>query len=61
MEMLLNFTFWRGNYVRSFWYGFAVQMRYKSHEHSGLAWGGILGKIIVEQLIMDLEVHIWTF
>ena len=68
-------TFWPGNYIWSFSYTFGLQMRhiwtlrpgfytefrYKSREHSGLAWGAIFGKMILEQLIMDLEVHIWTF
>ena len=35
--------------------GFYTELRYKSREHSGLAWGAIFGKMILEQLIMDLE------
>ena len=52
-------TFWPGNYIWSFSYTFGLQMRhiwtlrpgfytefrYKSREHSGLAWGAIFGKV----------------
>ena len=57
----LRLTFWLGNYIRSFPYTFGPQMkdigtlrpgfysefRYKSYEHSGLAWEAILKKVIV--------------
>ena len=52
-------TFWQGNYLQSFTYGFGVvvrdlgewrpgfysELRYKSRGHSGLAWEAILGKM----------------
>ena len=51
-------TFWPGNYIGSFSYGFEVvvrdigewrpgfytEFRYKSYEHSGLAWEAIFKK-----------------
>ena len=54
-------TFRPGNYIWSFSYGFRVvvrdnwewrpgfysEFRYKSREHSGLAWGAILEKVLV--------------
>ena len=53
-------TFWLGNYIWSFpglgvqlrdiWTlrpGFYTEFRYKSREHSGLAWGAILRKVFV--------------
>ena len=61
-------TFWLGNYIRSFSYGFGVQVRdiwtlrpgfysefrYKSREYSGLAWGAILRKLFVLTLFPRL-------
>ena len=61
-------TFWLGNYIWSFSYGFGVvvrdilkwrpgfysEFRYKSYEHSGLAWGAILGKVFVLTLFPRL-------
>ena len=61
-------TFRPGNYIWSFSYGFGVvvrdiwewrpgfytEFRYKSREHSGLAWGAILRKVFVLTLIPRL-------
>ena len=58
-------TFWLGNYIWSLSYGFGVvvkdiwewrpgfytEFRYKSYEHSGLAWGAIFEKVIQNQEI----------
>ena len=61
-------TFRPGNYIWSFSYGFGVlvrdlgewrpgfysEFRYKSREHSGLAWGAILRKVFVLTLVPRL-------
>ena len=61
-------TFRPGNYIWSFSYGFGVvvrdnwewrpgfysEFRYKSREHSGLAWGAILEKVFVLTLFPRL-------
>ena len=61
-------TFWPGNYIWSFSYTFGLQMRhiwtlrpgfysefrYESREHSGLAWGAILRKVLVLTLFPRL-------
>ena len=63
-------TFWPGNYIWSFSYTFGLQMRhiwtlrpgfytefrYKSSEHSGLAWGAIFDKMSKFQ-----EMHTFWF
>ena len=64
----LRLTFRLGNYIRSFPYTFGPQMkdigtlrpgfysefRYKSYEHSGLAYGAIFKKVLVLTLIPRL-------
>ena len=58
-------TFWQGNYFWSFTYGFGVvvrdlgewrpgfytELRCASHEHSGLPWGAIFGKVVQSEEI----------
>ena len=62
-------TFWLGNSIRSFAYGFRVvvrdiwewrpgfysEFRYKSCEHSDLGWGAILRKMLVLTFCAELQ------
>ena len=64
-------TFRPGNYIWSFSYGFGVlvrdlgewrpgfytEFRYKSYEHSGLAWGAIFKKCMFWSYFQDYHVH----
>ena len=64
----VRLTFWPGNYIWSFSHGFGVvvrdiwewrpgfytEFRYKSYEHSGLAWGAILRKVLALTLFLEL-------
>ena len=67
----VRLTFWPRNYIWSFSYGFGVvvrdlgewrpgfysEFRYKSYEHSGLAWGAIFKKCLFWSYFQDYHVH----
>ena len=68
----LRLTFRPGNYIRRFSYGFGVvvrdlgewrpgfysEFRYKSYEHSGLAWGAIFKKMLFGSYFQNEPVHL---
>ena len=56
-ELYLEFSYSFGVLVRDIWTsrpGFYTEFRYESREHSGLAWGTILRKVLVLTLIQSL-------
>ena len=67
----LRLTFRPGNYIWRFSYGFGLlvrdlgkwrpgfytEFRYRSHEHSGLAWGAIFKKYVFWSYFQNYHVH----
>ena len=54
---MFSFSYGLGVLVRDTWTlrpGFYSEIRYKSHEHSGLAWGTILRELIGLTLFLRL-------
>ena len=56
-ELYLEFSNWNLTYMKDIWTlrpGFYSEFRYESREHSGLAWGAILRKVLVLTLFPRL-------
>ena len=61
-DLYLEFSNWNLTYMKDIWTlrpGFYSEFRYKSREHSGLAWGAILRKVFVFDLISNITMFIF--